>query len=327
MGAKMFLEMSQGFQTTPVEIALVLILVLAFMLIPTVYLVRQKRQQRKRKLRQAADRYESLVERHELSPGEQGAVELLADYLDDPTRSYLILQNQALFNQTAALALDDEALSEGQIAALRVRLGFAGSSLGAHPASSAELPEGSAVLVLEDEEHPVHGRVLEPTTSAFRVHLDENERQFVIGNPVEVVYQNSSGVFQFRSAVLNRSGRDLELQHTEEVETAQRRDYYRREVEIPVYARQAGEEHRPVRSRFLDIGGGGASMVNPGERFEAEDSLELTFHPESDSTLHIPARVVRTSKGGKVLHLSFENIREGSRDKIYKMLFRQGAEG
>lgn len=322
----MFFDMSQGFQTSPVEIGLVILLILAFILVPTVYLVRSKWQQRRRRIRRAAERYEKLVERHELSPGEQGAVEILAGYLDDPTRSYLILQNQALFNQTAALALDDEALSEGQVAALRVRLGFAGSSIGAHPASSAELPEGSAVLVLEDEAHPVHGRVLEPTTSAFRVHLDENERQFVVGNPVEVVYQNSSGVFQFRSAVLDRTGRDLELEHTEEVETAQRREYYRRELRLPVYAREAGEDHRPVRSQFLDIGGGGASMVNPGERFESDDSLELTFHPESDSTLHIPARVVRTSKGGKVLHLTFENIREGSRDKIYKMLFREGAQ-
>jgi hypothetical protein len=322
----MFLELSEGFRTSPVEITLVVLLVLAFILVPTIYGVRRRREQRRRRIRRASERYEALVEQHGLSPSEQGAVEVLSDYLDDPGRTYLVLQNQAIFNQTAVLARDEEALSEGQISALRVRLGFAGSSIGAHPQSSAEIPEGSGVLVLEDREHPVHGRVLKPTTSAFRVRLDENEREFVIGNPVEVVYQNSSGVFQFDSGVLKRIGNELELEHSEHVETAQRREYYRRHIRVPVYVRAAEEEHRPVRSEFLDIGGGGASMVNPGERYEQGETLELTFHPDSEATLHIPARVVRTSKKGKVLHLSFESIRESSRDKIYRMLFRQGAE-
>lgn len=58
-------------------------------------------------------------------------------------------------------------------------------------------------------------------------------------------------------------------------------------------------------------------MVNPGERYEPGDSVELTFHPDSDSILHIPGRVVRTSKKGTVLHLS--------RDRIYRLLFREGA--
>lgn len=312
--------------TSPLEITLVLLLILAFILVPTVYGIRRSREERRRRIRRASERYEELVAKHALSPGEQGAVETLGEYLDDPNRKYLILQNQAVFNQTAALAVEDGALAEGQISALRVRLGFAGSSVGAHPKSSAELPPGSAVLVLEDEEHPVHGRVLEPTTSAFKVKLDDNEREFVTGNPVEVVYQNSAGVFQFESGVLNRVGKELELEHSEHVETAQRRQFYRREIRLPVYVRQAGSDSRPVRSTFIDIGGGGASIVNPGQRYDAEESLELTFHPESESTLHLPARVVRTSKGGKVLHLTFENLREGSRDKIYKLLFRQGAQ-
>lgn len=322
----MFLELSEGFRTSPMEILLVVAVVLAFILIPTIYGVRRSREQRRSRIRRAWERYETLVEQHGLSPSEQGAVETLSDYLDDPSRKYLVMQNQAVFNQTAALARDDEALSEGQLAALRVRLGFAGYSIGAHPQSSAEIPPGSGVLVLEDREHPVHGRVLKPTTSAFRVRLDENERVFVIGNPVEVVYQNSSGVFHFDSGVLSRAGNELELEHSEHVEIAQRREYYRRDLRLPVYVRSADDEHRPVRSEFLDIGGGGASMVNPGERYEQGETLELTFHPESDSTLHIPAKVVRTSKKGKVLHLSFESIRESSRDKIYRMLFRQGAE-
>ncbi|MFP4302797.1 MAG: flagellar brake protein [Spirochaetaceae bacterium] len=322
----MYLELSEGFRTSPFEITLVILLLLAFIMVPTIYGIRRRREQRRRRMRRAWQRYEELVDQHGLSPSEQGAVQLLSNYLEDPGRKYLVLQNQAVFNQTAALARDEEALSEGQISALRVRLGFAGSTIGAHPQSSAEIPEGSGVLVLEERQHPVHGRVLEPTTSSFRVRLDENEREFVAGNPVKVVYQNSSGVFQFDSGVLNRIGSELELEHSERVETAQRREYYRRHIRLPVYVRAAEEAHRPVRSEFLDIGGGGASMVNPGERYEHGETLELTFHPDSEATLHIPARVVRTSKQGRVLHLTFENIRETSRDKIYRFLFRQGAE-
>ncbi|HKK49429.1 MAG TPA: PilZ domain-containing protein [Alkalispirochaeta sp.] len=321
----MFLELSQGFRTSPGEVILVFAVVLAFILVPTVYGVRRRRGQERRRVRRAAERYDTLVEQHALSPSEQGAVEVLGQYLNDPTRSYVVMQNQGVFNQTAALARDDEALSEGQISALRVRLGFAGSLVGSQPHASAEIPPGSGVLVLENRERPVHGRVLKPATSAFRVRLDENEREFVSGNPVEVVYQNSSGVFRFESGVLNRAGSELELEHSEQIETAQRREYYRRHMRLPVYVRSSEEDRRPVRSEFLDIGGGGASMVNPGERYEPGDSVELTFHPDSDSILHIPARVVRSSKKGTILHLSFENIRESSRDRIYRLLFREGA--
>lgn len=102
----------------------------------------------------------------------------------------------------------------------------------------------------------------------------------------------------------------------------QRREYYRRNLELPVFVRPTGSRRRPVATRFIDVGGGGASLQNPSAKFRRGTDLELTFHPDSHAPLNLHGRVVRTSQGGAVLHVKFEKLRESTRDKIFRMMFR-----
>jgi c-di-GMP-binding flagellar brake protein YcgR len=140
---------------------------------------------------------------------------------------------------------------------------------------------------------------------------------------VEILYQNRRGTFSMKTTVLKQEGELLRLAHSEEVDRSQQREHYRREVNLPVYVRPAGSDERPVQSRFLDLGGGGASLYNPGGRYRGADDVELTFHPDSDERLSLSARVVRTSHGHSVIHVDFGQLRESVRDRIYRVLFNK----
>ncbi|MFP4209989.1 MAG: hypothetical protein ACLFR8_02005 [Alkalispirochaeta sp.] len=59
------------------------------------------------------------------------------------------------------------------------------------------------------------------------------------------------------------------------------------------------------------VGGGGASLYN----------LE---HPRS---LDLVATVLRTSRGGGVIHVRYGNIRESDRDRVYRLLFQPPPHG
>ena len=167
---------------------------------------------------------------------------------------------------------------------------------------------------------PVHGQVIEAQPDALRVRLDGANTPLTDGSFVHVVYQNDAGVFEFDSAVLLREASEVQLQHAEEISGVQVRAL-RRELRIPVYVSSAICDDEADLSQFIDIGGGGASLENPGRRFSAGDTVELTFHPDGNRALNLIATVVRTSRNGSVLHVKYGNIRESSRDRVYRLLF------
>ncbi|HKJ85424.1 MAG TPA: PilZ domain-containing protein, partial [Spirochaetia bacterium] len=147
------------------------------------------------------------------------------------------------------------------------------------------------------------------------------------GSLVEVVYQNGSGIYRFESGVLANPPGEMELSHSERLERVQRREYYRGRVRLPVYVKLAREPERPERTQLIDVGGGGASFRAPDPRFQRGEHVELTFHPDSAAPLHLPGRIVRESKGGRVAHVSFDDLTPSTRDRVYGFLFQRQARG
>jgi hypothetical protein len=311
-----------GFTNRPGEVILVVALVVAFLAALTVYMVvRTRREARERRAR-AEEAYREHVEHYDLSPSDEDAIETMARYLNAPERKYLLLVSQGIYNSCAERALEAGEVAEQQIAALRVQLGFAGRQTTKPPASTTEIPAGAAVLLQQQGENAVRGRVLEHEPTALLVELDEGEREFTYGSPVQVLYQTNAGIFAFDSVVEAREGVMLRLAHDEEPSRMQRREYYRQNIDLPVYVRPTGSTKQPAETRFIDVGGGGASVRNPSTKFGRGTDLELTFHPDSHAPLNLHGRVVRTSQGGRVLHVKFEKLRESTRDKIFRLLFR-----
>ena len=311
-----------AFTASPGEVAVVILLIVGFIggLVVT-FVIRSRRERAERRQR-AEKAYEQHLQRFSLTPSEQAAVEQMALHLDAPERKYLLLVSQGIYNSCAERALEAGELSEQQVAALRVKLGFAGKQTSKPPASTTEIPVGAAVLLRAKEEAPVQARVLEQEPDSFLVEHDEEAEVFTYGTALTVLYQTNAGIYAFESVVESREGAILYLAHDEEPTRMQRREYFRQNMDLPVHIRPTGSNKRPVATRFIDVGGGGASLRNPSPKFVRGTDLELTFHPDSEGMLNLHGRVVRTSHQGRVLHVKFEKLRESTRDKIFGLLFR-----
>ncbi|MFW5688212.1 MAG: flagellar brake protein [Spirochaetota bacterium] len=319
-------EFLQGFRPSTIEIVAFVVLVALFAGALVWAGSRSARRERARRRAVAERRFSELLEQMALSRSDEGVIEQLANYLRDPDRKYLLLQNHTVFNDCADRAMADHAAAEGEVAALRVRLGFGGTPAGREPESSTEIPEDAGVMLVDTHNRTVPARVESPSPSAFRVRTDPDAPEVGAGSLIEVVYQNGSGIYRFESAVTNRAGRTLELSHAEHLERLQRRQYYRGEVRLPVYVRLAHESGRPERTELIDISAGGASFFAPDERFQAGEQVEMTFHPDSDAAMHLTGEVIRESKRGSIAHVSFENLRPGERDRVMRYVFRNARE-
>ncbi len=319
----MISDLIRGFTPSPAEITIFVVLVLGFVGVLVAYSTATYRRGRRRRIAMSERRYRRRLEELAVTRSDEECLEILFRYRGDPERKYLLVQNHTVFNDCAERALADGAIGEGQVSALRVRLGFSGQPAGAEPDSSAEIPQGSGVIIADSHDRMIRGRVMDPTPSSFRVSTDDEAPRLTSGSLVEVIYQNGSGVYRFESSVLANPVGEMDLSHAERIERVQRRRYYRGKVRLPVYVKPAGEQERPELTRFIDIGGGGASFYAPDDRYERGESVEMTFHPDSRQAMHLAGRIVRESHGGRVVHVKFTDVGPSTRDRVLGFLFRR----
>ncbi len=315
-------EFLQGFMPSRAEIIAFVVVIPTFVGALIAYTAVLRRRERRRLRTIAERRYRELAGAMPLTRSDMAVLEILSRYQKRPDGKALLLQNHSVFNACAERAISDGAVREGAVSALRVRCEIAGRPAGARPDSSAEIPVGSGVFIVDGGDRAIHGRVLEPSSSAFRVETDGSSPQIASGTLVMVVYQSSSGIYEFHAAVLRNLRGEIELSHSEHVRHVQRRRYYRDKVLLPVHVKLASAPEHLQRSRFTDIGGGGASFLAPDERYKRGGEVEMMFHPDSRPTIHLTGRIVRESQRGKIVHVSFDNMRPSARDRVLGLLFR-----
>lgn len=341
-------SLAAGFQTPIVEIVAVAVVIIGVVAGFGLYAFRKNRIERLERHIANAARYRELVQIHALTPTDEHTIQILARHLRDPSQKHLLLQSQGLFNQSATLALEDEAVGAGQISALRVKLGYSGRLIGLQPRSSVDIPAGSGVLVERAESArrsarvqrsasarhsarrqrsaarssvPVPATVVGSESGTFRISVGDDAPTFPTASSVHVVYQNDAGVFEFDTVVLQRDNTVIDLQHVESIQALQQRRHYRKAITLPVYVSDATVAEEATATVFIDIGGGGASFRNPDKLFRRGDTVELSFHPDEHDELNLTATVVRTSEEGAVAHVRYGQIRESSRDRVYRLLF------
>jgi len=332
-----FFEMvSSGFGATRVEIIMVIAAIAVFVaVLLSVYLVQHARA-RGQVRRLERQRYEELKARLQLTPSEEDLVRQLSRYLKDPAKRHMVLVSQPAFNYCAQKLRDKSRRPLPELPRLRLKLGFTAQNPEAVPASSAEIPVGTGVLVRDRRpeegvqsrrgregpgDRKVQGRIVGQEPGAVVVRLTGARPGFRPGDPVGVLFQNRAGLFHFGSAVISSDEGALRLAHAEAIRRIQRRKYYRRRSNAPVGVRHAGAEDAFAPAVFVDLGGDGACLTNPGGRFTRGDTVELAFQAAGER-FTLVAEVLRLSRGAERLHVRFAPMKEATRDRIIGSLFR-----
>ncbi|MFP4374795.1 MAG: PilZ domain-containing protein [Spirochaetaceae bacterium] len=300
--------------------ALLLLLALWFGLLFH-YHSRERRQQRAERIAAAHEAWEEHIRRLELPPSWIEVVEVLARYLRDPEEKYLLFENQHSFNHAAEAALGEGAVREDTVSALRVHLGFSVPEQGS-PISTASLSPGTTVFVRPSRDRTaIRARVLAPDVRHLKLQLKPDSPRIPTGSSVQVYYRNDRGIFRIVTNVLGQEDGVLSLRHSEHISREQKRKFFRKRVSEPVRVSHDSDESEPHPTRLLDLGGGGASFVNPDGLFSAGELVRMWITSRDGSRLNLHGKVLRLSQDGGVCHIEFFSIRESVRDKIYNMIF------
>jgi hypothetical protein len=210
----------------------------------------------------------------------------------------------------------------------RVKIGLADTRPTGVPESSAELAEGSAVLLVAATGARFRGTIVAQGPFVTSVKLSAGGSFPGKGVRISLYFHNSAGIYSFSSRIVDVMKDVVHLEQNSNATFHQpRRKYFRRKEYLPVYIRAADSLEAPKESILLDVGGGGASLQNPQELLKKGEMLELSFSPETEKQVLV-ARVVRVSKLGKVLHVKFEPLTVTERKRVMTYIFalsrRQG---
>ena len=318
---RFFEQVADAYRASPWEILGVALFVLVLLGGLITYAFVWGKREKRHKEQLARELYEQKSREANLSPSQHELIRQMSRYLKDPTNTYQLLTDEVAFNAAAYKLRENEEATAQSIASLRIALGFQLSRQDRAPHSSAQLPEGATVLVARNRyRKPVKAKVMPPRPDSLQIEIIDEGARLPAGAAVDVYFQNSAGVFTFRSTVLGENGKVAKLAHSEQIKRYQKRRYYRRKIDLPVHI-YPFDSDKPVLSRFRDIGGGGASILNPDNRFKEGEELELRFTPDNEE-IKLTGTIMRVSEGGRVIHVNYEHIREGLRDKIYAAIFR-----
>jgi len=314
--------MSSGFRQDPRQLALFSVIVILFIGLLVFFALYQSKRNRARRLQRVQERFDSLLQKHHLTTMEINLLERMSSYLRKETEKLRLLEHEHTFDAVSEKLRKQGGVPDQLIAALRVKLGFRTESMEKIPHSSTELPVGMPVVIGQKGRKNAGGRILKQDPYSLIVELDPGRPPPEKGMPIYMYFSNLSGLFGFSTVLIGLKGGIIKLRHSENVKRIQRREFYRKKIKLPVYLKPAGSEERPAASVFSDLGGGGASLLNPTSRYKKGDKLFLTFFPTHDEEVNLIAKVVRLSGRGKIMHIEFLSISDSNRDHILGLLFK-----
>lgn len=313
---------SSGFGESPSKIIVFSTIMTVFLGILLFFYIYQSRKSSANKIHHAQTMYDSIVHTLKLTGPEKDLLDRMTKYLRKPTDKPLLLEHEPTFNAAAQKIYQTERIPDIALAALRLKLGFETQNREQIPHSTALLSAGMSVVIVQKGTGKIWGRVWNQESFSFNVALDPGCDPPQEGKAVRVYFKNLSGLFYFYTVVEKSGHRLIKLRHSEHIKRIQRRTYYRKKIKLPVYVKPLESEEHPFPSRFIDLGGGGASLVNPDGRFKVGDKIYLTFYQSHDTKIDLIGSIVRLSSKGKIAHIEFVTIADSNRDHIMGLLFK-----
>lgn len=326
METYVYAGLASGFSTSAAETAIFFSIMAVALILWIGTSIHRVRLENRSRDNQAEAYFHHLLETRGLSASEKDLLLRMAACMRNRRERYLLLQDHRTFNQIAATILEsDETASRADISSLRMSLGFAGEPTGSGPRSTTELTPGELVHIRRPNREPLPARVMGHERSYMRVRIEAEKNPFSAGQAVQVIYRNSAGIFSFGSTVFRHRDKDLELSHSEGARRLQRRQHYRRTFTWSVTIAPRHDPEESIKSEFRELGGNGATVLNPKGRFTSGEEVELTFDPggEGEDTISLYGIIERTSEEDSLVHIRFFGMPESERDRIYRLLFNQ----
>ncbi len=310
-------NVSEGLAKSPLEVVLAILFIILFFATLVVIYLFQKKKQYRYLANNAKLKLKKYIDKYKLNPSEIALIEKLSQYLKKPEiEKPLLLSNPTTFNYAASKLLKDEGIPESTLTALRIKLGFATKDSESPIHSTGELSAGITFYIIQGGIRKFYGKLKQITPQSLIVQIDKKTIPPGTGSSLKVFFQRKNGIFTFNTYVQKLEGNLIHIAHSEKIKASQKRKYYRRKLTTPVLIRVAGSAERPIRTNFVDLGGGGASVINPNRRFKLKDDVELIFYLSREERIAVIGEVIRVSKNGDVIHLAFGPIRDSTRDKI-----------
>jgi c-di-GMP-binding flagellar brake protein YcgR len=162
--------------------------------------------------------------------------------------------------------------------------------------------------------------VVHPET--LRVRLRRGQTAFSAGTRLDVVCNSNQGLFRFTTSVRGSSGKVLHLEHTDRIQQVQRRSHRRHEIELPVEL--LGADGTRIAAKTTDLSIGGAAVRNPKRTFAAGGRIVVAVSQQG-SRIDLPGDVIRTSRGGRLLHVKFRDLPENTRHRLFRLIMTASA--
>ena len=184
-----FEGLASGFRRTPEEILLFFILLSGFVALLLVIYFAQRIWRGSSRRKRAAALFRSVVEDKQLSAEEQRRMQEMARTLPGGRQLLGRLATDVhTFNRAAERYLRRSPGREGEIAALRLKLGFNRSDGERTIRSSAELDEGLRVYVRRDREHSYPGTVSAQNPDSVVLRINGNGNGPAEGDRLQIYF-------------------------------------------------------------------------------------------------------------------------------------------
>jgi hypothetical protein len=319
-----FDELAQALGKTGGSALPVILLLIVPVAALTTFASLQIRRRRQESTSRSDEAFRLALQKRPLPPPQAALLQTLAKHAPDQLRRQELLTVPRVFQAALERAKQTEQLDEGEVAALRVALGFSTQDAERTVYSTVELAPQTPLIIEQEKVRRFRATTQSVESTGIMIVTEDGEVPPAPGSALQVYFKREAGIFTFPSRVLALEGSRARIAHSESIGRYQKRKYYRRKLAIPVQVRVAGSEEKPTQYRFLDLGGGGASIVNPELRFRPGDDIEITFTPGTEEPIELVGEVVRLSEAGKVMHVAFGPIREAMRDRIIGYILNAG---
>lgn len=250
-------------------------------------------------------------------PSDERILSRLGWLLKNPANRHRLLTDATLFIRAARRAIQEGIATEAELVALARRAGLDISQLRSSALSTLKLTAGVEISVADPAMNSGAGSIVMVHPETLRVRLRRGMTTFPAGTRLDVVCNSDRGLFRFTTTVRGTAGKVLHLDHCSEMEQMQRRSHRRHTVETQ--ANMQLSDGSRVDTKTVDLSIGGAAVKNP-RRSIATGSRVILELPGGQQVLRLPAQVLRTSRGGRIAHLQFEQLPEASRHRLFRTI-------